>query len=213
MTSPSVSLRNPSRALILTGILSTAIGSFTLGYPAVGEDSLWGYPFEPGPHVVVAIALVVAHLLKAYGFIGLSRLEGGGPAVRWSMLVASLGFVVLAACEGVSGTMFGTPLDTPAAINLNNGYGAGSMIEAIASMVGGTVILRKGLLAGHGRWSVLLSGAFMVFVVTPALFTGRGPLAYGALTVWSLFYLWIGVALGKTHARASLLGEAPKRRA
>ena len=47
--------------------------------------------------------------------------------------------------------------------------------------------------------SVLLSGAFMIFVVTPALFTGRGPLSYLALTAWSLFFIWIGSALGRTE--------------
>jgi hypothetical protein len=106
--------------------------------------------------VVVSIVLVIAHLLKAHGFVGLSRLDGGGPVVRWSML-------------------------------------------AVASMVGGTVIVRRNLLEGFGRWSVLLSGAFMIFVVTPALFTGRGPLAYLALTGWSLFLIWIGRALARTE--------------
>jgi hypothetical protein len=51
----------------------------------------------------------------------------------------------------------------------------------------------------RGSGAVLLSGAFMIFVVTPALFTGRGPLAYLALTGWSLFYIWIGRALGRTE--------------
>ena len=78
--------------------------------------------------------------------------------------------------------MAGVPIDSAAAVDLNNGYGAGSMLLAVASMVGGTVIVRQKLLEGFGRWSVLLSGAFMIFVVTPALFTGRGPLAYAALT-------------------------------
>jgi hypothetical protein len=164
---------------------------------------VWGHPFDHATHVVVAIALVVAHLLKAHGFVGLSRLDGAGRVTRWSMLVAALGFVVLAACEAVSASLFGAPMSSPQAVNLNNGYGVGSMLEAVASMVGGTVIVRKQLLDGFGRWSVLLSGAFMVFVVTPALFTGRGPLAYLALTGWSLFFIWIGRTLGRTESSRS----------
>lgn len=69
----------------------------------------------------------------------------------------------------------------------------------VASMVGGTVIVRRKLLEGVGRWWVLLSGAFMVFVVTPALITGRGPAAYLALTGWSLIFVWIVLALGRTE--------------
>jgi len=156
---------------------------------------MWPWP----SHVAVAIVLVIAHLLKAHGFVGLSRLDGAGRVTRWSMLVAALGFVALAACEGVSASLFGVPMSSPAAVNLNNGYGASSMLMAVASMVGGTVIVRRKLLEGFGRWSVLLSGAFMIFVVTPALLMGRGPLAYLALTGWSLFFVWIGLALGRTE--------------
>lgn len=117
------------------------------------------------------------------------------------MLVAALGFVVLAICEGGAAALVGVPMNSPAAINLNNGYGVGSMFEAVPSVVGGAVIVRRKLLEGFGRWSVLLSGAFMIFVVTPAVFTGRGPLAYLALTGWSLFFVWIGRALGRTESR------------
>ncbi|MCW8802397.1 MAG: hypothetical protein OQK81_03490 [Candidatus Bathyarchaeota archaeon] len=144
------------------------------------------------------MVLVIAHLLKAYGFVGLSRLNGATRVVHWSLMVAALGFVVVAVCEGISATLFGIPMDSPAAVNLNNGYGAGSMLLAIPSMIGGIAIIRRRLLNGFGRWSVFLSGAFMVFVVTPLLFIGRAWPAYLALTGWSLFYIWIGIALGRT---------------
>jgi hypothetical protein len=183
---------------VLSAVVGVPVGLLTFVFPpAVGPD-VWGHPFDATTAVVASIALVVAHLLKAHGFVGLSRLEGG-PVLRWSMLVASVGFVVLAACEGISATLFGVPMDSPQAVDLNNGYGVGSMLEAIGSMVGGTVIVRRKLLPGSGRWSVLLSGAFMIFVVTPALFMGRAAPAYLALTAWSLFYVWIGRALGRTE--------------
>jgi len=191
--------RAASRTLVLAGVVSVAAGLFSLVYPPAVDPTVWGYPFDRGTLVVVSIVLVIAHLLKAHGFVGLSRLDGAGRVTRWSMLVAALGFAVLATCEGVSATLGGVSMSSPAAVNLNNGYGAGSMLEAVASVVGGTVIVRRKLLEGSGRWSVLLSGAFMIFVVTPALFTGRGPLAYLALTGWSLFYIWIGRALGRTE--------------
>ena len=184
--------------LILTGIFSTVVGLFTLSYPpSIGSD-VWGYPFHPVTHVIVSIVLVIVHLMKAYGFIGLSGLNGANQLTRWSLLVAALGFVVVAVCEGISATLVGVPMNSPAAVNLNNGYGIGSMLLAIPSMIGGIPIIRKRLLVGFGRWSVFLSGAFMVFVVTPALFLGRDWPSYLALTVWSLFYLWIGLALRRT---------------
>ena len=191
-------LQAASRILILAGVLSAAIGLFTLVYPPSGDSTAWGYPFHPGTHVVVSILLVIAHLLKAYGFVGLSRLNGATRVIRWSLLFAVIGFIVLAVCEGISATLVGVPMDSPAAVNLNNGYGAGSMLLAIPSMIGGIAIIRGRLLNGFSRWSVFLSGAFMVFVVTPALFVGRAWPAYLALTGWSLFYIWIGVALGRT---------------
>jgi len=199
MSAQSSFLRTASRTLVLAGVLSIAVGLLTLAYPPAVDSAAWGYPFDAGALVAVSIVLVIAHLLKAHGFVGLSRLEGAGPVTRWSMLVAALGFVILAICEGISAFLAGVPIDSPQAVDLNNGYGVGSMLEAVASVVGGTVIVRGKLLNGFDRWSVLLSGAFMIFVVTPALFTGRGPLAYLALTAWSLFFIWIGRALGRVQ--------------
>jgi len=196
-SSPSVA----SRALVLAGGVSIAVGLFTLAYPPALDDTVWGHPFDRGTAVAVSIVLVIAHLLKVPGFVALSRLDGAGPVTRWSMLAAALGFVVVATCEGVSASLVGTPMSAPAVVDLDNGYGAGSMLGAVPSMIGGTVIVRRKLLAGAGRWSVVLSGAFMVFVVTPALFTGRGPLAYLALTGWSLFFIWIGLAVARTEKR------------
>jgi len=190
--------RTASRMLILTGVVSAAIGLFTLAYPPAVDSNTWGYPFHPVTHVVVSIVLVITHLLKAYGFVGLSRLNGATRVTRWSLFVAVLGFVVVAVCEGISATLVGVPMDSPAAVNLNNGYGVGSMLLAIPSMIGGIAIIRRRLLDGFGRWSVFLSGAFMVFVVTPVLFMGRDWPAYLALTGWSLFYIWIGLALART---------------
>lgn len=199
MSQASSFRRTASRTLVVAGVMSVPIGLFNLVFPPAVEPTAWGYPFDAGTLLFVSIALVIAHLLKAHGFVGLSRLAGGGAVVRWSMLAAALGFVVVAVCEAISASMAGVPIDSPAAVDLNNGYGAGSMLLAWGSVVGGTVIVRRKLLEGFGRWSVLLSGAFMIFVVTPALFTGRGPLAYLALTGWSVFYIWIGRTLGRTH--------------
>jgi len=193
---PSFQIR-ASRILILSGVISVPIGLLNLVYPPSIDSTVWGYPFHHGTHVVVSLVLVLAHLLKAYGFVGLSRLNGATRVVRWSLMVAALGFVAVAVCEGISATLFGIPMDSPAAVNLNNGYGAGSMLLAVPSMIGGIPIIRKHLLGGFSRWSVFLSGAFMVFVVTPALFMGRAWPAYLALTLWSLFYIWIGVAFGR----------------
>lgn len=71
-------------------------------------------------------------------------------------------YLVVAVCEGISATLRGTALDSAAATTLDSGYGAGSMLLAVASVVGGTVILRRRLLPGLGRWSVLASGLFMI---------------------------------------------------
>ena len=191
--------RAASRSLVLAGVVSIPIGLLDTVFPPAIEDTVWGYPHDHGTHVVVAVVLVIAHLLKVPGFVALSRLEGAGRVTRWSMLAAALGFFGVALCEGISASMYGVPLTAPEVVNLNDGYGATSMLGAIPSMIGGTVIVRQRLLDGAGRWSVLLSGAFMVFVVTPALFTGRGLIAYLALTGWSLFFIWIGRALGRTR--------------
>lgn len=190
--------KSASRMLILTGVLSMIIGLFTLVYPPSIDDSLWGYPFHFVPHVAVSILLVIAHMLKAYGFVGLSRFDGTSKLTRWSLIVAALGFTFVAVCEAISATFFGAPIDSHEAINLNNGYGIGSMLFAIPSMIAGVGIIRKRVLFGFSRWSVFFSGAFMIFLVTPALFMGRSWPAYLALTVWSLFYLWIGVAMNQT---------------
>lgn len=199
-TPPSNSLHRASRTLIASAVFAVPVGLFTWVYPPAVDETVWGYPFDKGPVVAVSAVLVVAHLLKTHGFLGLSRLRGGGPVVQWSMILAALGFAIVALCEVFSAVLWGVPIDSPEAVNLNNGYGAGSMLLAIPSMVGGAVIVRRKLLPGFGRWSVFLSGAFMVFVVTPALIMGRGPAAYLTLTGWSLFYVWIGRVLARAEA-------------
>jgi hypothetical protein len=194
-----LSLRAASQTLLLGAVVAIPVGLLNLFFPPVLDKTVWGHPFDPRTHVAVSIVLVFAHLLKAHGFaVGLARLDGAGRVVRWSMWAAALGFVVVAICEGISATLAGVPMDSPPAVQLNNGYGAGSMLLAVASMVGGTVIARERLLEGPARWSVLLSGAFMIFVVTPALMMGRAWPAYLALTAWSVFFVWIGRALGRT---------------
>ena len=199
MNSRSWLHHNASRSLILAGVISIPMGLLTLFYPPAVDITVWGYPFGSDTVIFVSIVLIISHLLKAYGFIGLSRLDGAGRLTQWTMLAASLGFVIVAICEGLTAVLAGMPANSPTAVNLNNGYGAGSMLLAVASVIGGSVIIRRRLLPGVGRWSVLLSGAFMIFVVTPALFTGRGPLAYLTLTVWSLFYIWIGQTLARAE--------------
>lgn len=191
--------RAAGQTLVLAGVISVPIGIFNLFYPPAIADTLWGHPFTHPTHVAVSVVLVVAHLLKVPGFVALSRLDGGGPVTAWSMRIAALGFVVVAICEAVSAYLYGVPITSQAAIDLNNGYGVGSMLGAVPSMVGGTIIGRRQLLAGPGRWSVLLSGAFMIFVVTPALIMGRGPAAYLTLAGWSLFFIWIGTTLVRSE--------------
>lgn len=186
----------PARSLVLSGVLSVAVGLLTFAYPPAIADTHWGHPFPQGVHVAVAVVLLVAHALTAHGFVGLARLPGGR-VVTGSMLAAAVGFGVVAVCEGISATLWGTSMVAAAAANLESGYGVGSMLLAVASVVGGVVIVRRRLLPGIGRWSVLLSGLFMILVVTPALFTGRGDPAYLALTGWSLFFIWIGIALAR----------------
>lgn len=186
----------PARSLVLSGVLSVPVGLLTFAYPPAIPDTLWGHPFPQGVHIGVAVVLVVAHALTAHGFVGLARLPGSR-VVTWSMGAAAVGFLIVAVCEGISATLWGTSMEAAVAINLENGYGAGSMLLAVASVVGGVVILRRHLLPGVGRWSVLLSGLFMILVVTPALVAGRDDPAYLALTGWSLFFIWIGIVLGR----------------
>lgn len=193
-THPTLRL-TPARALVLSGVLSVLVGLFTFMYPPAISDALWGHPFHHGIHIAISAVLLVAHLLTAIGFVGLARLPDAGRTVTWSMLAAALGFVVVAVCEGISATLWGTAMASAAATNLESGYGAGSMLLAVASVIGGAVIIRRHLLPGVGRWSVLLSGLFMIFVVTPALLMGRADPAYLALAAWSLFFVWIGIAL------------------
>ena len=190
--------RSASKMLVLSGIITAPVGLLNLVYPPAVESTVWGYPFPSSVLIVVSVILVIGHLLKAYGFEGLARMNGASTLTRWSLRIAVLGFVIVAVCEAISATLAGVPIDSASAVNLNNAYGVGSMLLAIPSMVGGIGIIRRRLLHGFSRWSVFLSGAFMVFVVTPTLIMGRAWPAYLALTVWSFFYIWIGLAFGRT---------------
>ncbi len=195
---------SPSRSLVASGVLGSALALGTLAFLGSSvPDGVWNYPLPGAVHVVFAILLIVVHLLSAHGFWGLSRVEGATRVVRVAALVGAASQVLLSACEAASGTLVGVATTSGAATAVGSAFGVVSLVYAVATLIGGVAIARRGLLPG-ANWSVATSGAILLLLVTPANIAGTTVLRMVALTLWSLVFVWMGRGLATATGSPAL---------
>ena len=78
---------------------------------------------------------------------------------------------------------------------LNVGYGVCSLLIAAGSIGGGWLLLRAWRRVGL---PLLAGGVFFLVVAIPLTAAGTDNERVLALTVWSLFYVWLGLGLRTT---------------
>lgn len=196
-------------ACVLSGVLGLAMGVFTLAGPrdpGVPADQ-WSHPFSPGVQWGMSAVLALAHALTALGVLGLLRLapHGRSRAAAAGLWLAFAGLVGLSVCEVLSGAIGAEPANSSLADGVSTAFGVTSLAGAIGSVVSGVVIVRAGRMVLAG-WAVLASGLIMILLVTPANIIGEPWLRMPALTLWSLCFVPLGLAVAGT-GRESAAGR------
>jgi hypothetical protein len=88
-------------------------------------------------------------------------------------------------------------------------FGLTSLVNAIGAVVGGIALIRSRAGQPWARWSLLISGVFVVGVVNPATLTGNLTFRYLALGSRSLMFCWTASLVperdfaGRTSRRAN----------
>jgi hypothetical protein len=159
----------------------------------------WSYPHPAGIFLVEEVLLTIAHLLSAAGFLGALRLRAQGTDTtgRAGLWAAVAGLVGLSSAELASGFIGGEAMDSGIATMVSTIFGITSLVFAIGAIVGGIAILRAGVWQGPWRWVVLATGIVIIVLVTPANISGSLVLRQGALLIWSLLFIPLGVDVAR----------------
>ena len=183
----------------------------------------WSYPHPTALFFAEAVLLTVAHLLSAAGFLGALRLGASGTSKvgRTGLWAAVVGLVGLSVAEFVSGFIGAKATDSGVATAVSAVFGITSIVFALGAIVGGIAILRVGVWPGPWRSTVLATGVVIIVLVTPANISGSLPFRQGALLIWSLLFIPLGLDVARGLSRKSSesrglssrpnAGEAPHR--
>jgi hypothetical protein len=181
----------PTRLLVSGGAVGAAIALLDLLIPPAVGPERWSYPHTATTFVLTEIPIVIAHVLTALGVIALAEIVVSSRAGVIGVRVAAAGLWLLAVCEVAAAAIAGVRADSVPAQLVGAAFGVASLVYAIGAVVGGIALIR--LRAGEpwARWSLLVSGVFVVAVVTPATIAGNLTVRYLALALWSLLFCWM----------------------
>lgn len=165
---------------------------------ATSKDQ-WSYPHPTGIFFAEEVLLTIAHLLSAAGFLGALRLraQGTGAAGRAGLWAAVAGLVGLSGAEFASGFIGGEAMNSEIVTAVSTDFGITSMVFAIGAIVGGIAILRAGIWQGPWKWVVLATGVVIIVLMTPANISGSLPFRQGALLIWSLLFIPLGIDVAR----------------
>jgi len=182
----------PARLLVSGGILGAAVALLDMLIPPAVGPERWSYPHTATGFVLTEIPIVIAHILTALGILALSDHVGSSRAGRIGVRVAAAGLWLLTVCEIAAASIAGVLANSVKAQLVGAAFGAASLVYAIGAVVGGIALVRSAS-EPRARWSLLVSGVFVVAVVDPATLAASGsPVRYIALALWSLIFCWMG---------------------
>ena len=202
-----VNLRHAGVACIASGALGGLVGVFTLAYPKAVDDDVWSYPFPFGVGLIVGLLLAVIHVLTLVGFVGAREAHARAvtPAMS-ALLIAIVGYSLLAACEVASGLIGRADVDSTTAGAVGSGFGLASLAIALGSVWGGFLLLRRRPAFRTGAGAMLASGLVLILLVTPANVSGNLPARTLALILWSICFIPLGWDVARTARTASIDG-------
>jgi hypothetical protein len=196
-------MNRPARLLVSGGILGAAVAVLDMLIPPAVGPERWSYPHTATGFVLTEIAIVIAHILTALGILALTDQVGSSRAGLIGVRVAAAGLWLLAVCEVAAAAIAGVLANSVQAQLVGASFGVTSLVYAIGAVVGGIALVR--LRAGQpwARWSLLVSGVFVVAVVDPATLAGGPTVRYLALALWSLMFCWMAPLVALRHRAAA----------
>jgi hypothetical protein len=183
----------------LMAVLAIPIGI----HMGAASPEQWSYPQSAAIFFVEELLLTIAHLLSAAGFVGALRLQaqGSSAAGRAGLWAAVVGLVGLSGAELASAFIGDAATDSGIAVAVGTLFGVTSLVFAIGAIVGGIAVLRAGAWRGPMSWVVLATGVVIVVLVTPANISGSVVLRQGALLIWSLLFIPLGLDVARGLSR------------
>jgi len=196
----SVSSPTRSRAIgILVIVFAVLAAVFALVIavipPAVSPD-VWSYPTTALPFTLGQILIGIHHLVMAAGLFAAWRigLAGRSRLAAVGAVSATAAMVLFAILEVGSSVIADSRLGSDAAATVGGLYGGLTIVLAAASIVYGVAIVRARQWTGITRFTVLVTGIYLVLPLIPAQF-GPFLLRSIALIIWSLLYIGLGLGL------------------
>jgi len=198
MSATTSTIRRPILGVLVV-VVAVLAAIFSLALlvipPAVSTDT-WSYPLAAVPYAAGQLFIGIHHLVLAAGLYAAWRsgLAGTSRLATIGGISSSVTMALFAVIEFVSGAAANEVGATAFVGLLGALYGAGSILLAITSIVFGVAILRAHTWSGLSRFTVLVTGIFLIVPLIPAQFD---PLFLGriALAVWSLLYIGLGIGL------------------
>jgi hypothetical protein len=185
-----------ARFLVIGGVLGAAIAVLTMVLPAAVGPDRWSYPLSPAGFVLRESTAVVSHILTALGILAVADVVASSRAGLAGVRIAAGALWLFAACEVAAAVIAGSLSDSVEAQLVGGLFGVASLGYAVGAAIGGIAIIRSQTGEPWARWSLLVSGVFVMGVVTPATLASNLPLRYTALALWSLMFCWMAPLAG-----------------
>jgi hypothetical protein len=185
--------------LLTGGALGAVVALFDLVTPAAVGPERWSYPHAATVYVLTEIPIVIAHILTALGMLALTGLLGSSRAGVFGVRVATAALWLFAVCEVAAAAIAGVLADSVPAQLVGAAFAVASLVYAIGAVVGGVALVRLRAEQLQARWSLLVSGVFVVAVVNPAILAGNLTVRYLALALWSLMFCWMARLISAPH--------------
>jgi|GEM_PF-6002838 len=185
-----------------SGGLMVAVGLLTSLHDDAVSSTQWSYPQGTGLFLACALLLTISHALSAAGYQGI-RLAGAAPGRwgRWGLVAAIVGSLGLSLSELLSGLIRSQTVDSASAGAVSTLFGVTSLLFAAGAVVAGVSLLRGG--QRSLGWLVLLTGAAIVVLVTPANISGSLAFRQVALIAWSVLLIPLGLQVARLGSSRS----------
>lgn len=187
----------PLGLLVIVFAVLAAVFALVLALvpPAVAPD-IWSYPTTAVPFTLGQILVGMHHLVMAAGLFVAWRigLAGRSLLAAAGAISATIAMVLFAVLEFGAATIADHRLGSAATDTVSTLYGVLTIVLAAACIVYGIAILRARQWTGITRFTVLITGIYLIVPLIPAQF---GPFLWRsiALIVWSLLYIGLGIGL------------------
>lgn len=193
--------RTLGSAVIAVAVLAAVFALALLAVPPAVTRDVWSYPLAAMPFTIGQVFIALHHLVLAAGLLTVWRIGLAGSS-RFAAFAAISSTVVMV-FFGVLEVVAATAADEVGAtelVGLIGGlYGGLTVLLAITSILFGVAIIRAGVWTGLTRFTILVTGIYLIVPMIPAQFD---PLFFGriALAIWSLLYIGLGIGLRRGRA-------------